>query len=70
MFLTYRAVDALDTFIGERVAKTPDVDFTGKDGVRHTSWTVADAEGIKFIADQFAPYLNARDWETRQRPAR
>ena len=25
---------------------------------------------VGFIADQFAPYINARDWETRQKPAR
>jgi len=54
VFLTYRAVAALDEFIAKQVAEKPDVDFTGKDGVRHTSWTVGDATGIQFIADQFA----------------
>lgn len=71
VFLTYRAVDALDTFIADRVAKTPEVDFTGKDGVRHTSWTVADADGIKFIADQFAeiPFLYIADGHHRSAAA-
>lgn len=54
VFLTYRAVAALDEFIAKTIAEQPDVDFTGKDGVRHTSWTVADATGKQFIADQFA----------------
>jgi len=71
VFLTYRAVDALDSFIGQRVAQTPDVDFTGKDGVRHTSWTVADADGIKFIAEQFAkiPFLYIADGHHRSAAA-
>lgn len=71
VFLTYRAVVALDTFIGERVAQTPDVDFTGKDGVRHTSWTVGDAAGIKFIAEQFAniPFLYIADGHHRSAAA-
>jgi len=25
---------------------------------------------VAYVAQQFAPYLNARDWETRERPAR
>ncbi len=27
------------------------MDFTAKDGVRHTSWVIADADGIQFIED-------------------
>jgi uncharacterized protein (DUF1015 family) len=71
VFLTYRAIAALDEFFARRVAQTPDVDFTGKDGVRHTSWTVADAEGIKFIAEQFAniPFLYIADGHHRSAAA-
>jgi len=71
VFLTYRAVDALDKFIGDRIAQRPEVDFSGKDGVRHTSWTVADAEGIKFIAEQFAkiPFLYIADGHHRSAAA-
>ncbi len=71
VFLTYRAVEALDTFIGERVTKQPDVDFTSKDGVRHTSWTVADVDGIQFIAGQFAkiPFLYIADGHHRSAAA-
>lgn len=71
VFLTYRAVAALDEFIARRVAERPDVDFTGKDGVRHSSWTVGDAEGIKFIAEQFAsiPFLYIADGHHRSAAA-
>jgi uncharacterized protein (DUF1015 family) len=63
VFLTYRAQAALDRFIAKRVAEKPDVDFTGKDGVRHTSWTIDDAAGIQFIAGQFVkiPFLYIAD---------
>ena len=71
VFLTYRAQAALDGFIAKRIAETPAVDFTGKDGVRHTSWTVADPAGIKFIAEQFAqiPFLYIADGHHRSAAA-
>lgn len=53
VFLTYKAVPAMDEFVATRTQLSPDVDFTAKDGVRHTSWRVADAEGIQFISAQF-----------------
>jgi uncharacterized protein (DUF1015 family) len=71
VFLTYRAVAALDGFIAQRVAEKPVVDFTGNDGVRHTSWTVGDAVGIQFIAEQFAqiPFLYIADGHHRSAAA-
>ncbi len=71
VFLTYRAVTALDEFIAKKITENPDVDFTGKDGVRHTSWTVGDAEGIQFIAEQFAkiPFLYIADGHHRSAAA-
>src|SRR6267378_4640633 len=54
VFLTYRASSAFDEFVAKKSAEIPAVDFTGKDGVRHTSWAVADAEGISFVEAQFA----------------
>ena len=71
VFLTYRAVAALDEFIAKKTSGKPDVDFTGKDGVRHSSWTVSDAEGIKFIAEQFAsiPFLYIADGHHRSAAA-
>ncbi len=53
VFLAYRAVRALDDFVAKVTGGKPDVDFTAKDGVRHTAWTVGDAPGIKFIESEF-----------------
>jgi uncharacterized protein (DUF1015 family) len=71
VFLTYRAVAALDEFIVKKIAEKPEVDFTGKDGVRHTSWTIGDATGIQFIAEQFAkiPFLYIADGHHRSAAA-
>jgi uncharacterized protein (DUF1015 family) len=49
VFLAHRGGDALDKFIAGQVSGKPDVDFTAADGVRHTSWTISDADEIKFI---------------------
>jgi len=49
VFLTYRAVAAFDEFVARKIAGTPAVDFTAKDGVRHTSWTIASADEINFV---------------------
>ncbi len=54
VFLTYRANAAIDAFVVRRIAAPPVVDFTAADGVRHSSWTVADAAGIEFIERAFA----------------
>lgn len=53
VFLTYRADPAIDTFVAERTGRAPHVDFTAPDQVRHTSWRIADAEGIRFLEDAF-----------------
>ena len=45
VFLTYRAVAALDEFVAKKISETPDMDFTAKDGVRHTSWTISERGG-------------------------
>ena len=46
------------------------MDFTGKDGVRHGSWTKR-RQGIKFIAEQFAsiPFLYIADGHHRSAAA-
>lgn len=53
-FLFYRAEPALAAFVRERTAAPTEVDFTAPDGVRHSTWTVADAEGIAFLEQCFA----------------
>src|SRR5437773_9780632 len=63
VFLTYRAVPAMDELIKKKTAETPNIDFTAKDGVRHTAWVISDAATIKTIQDEFAkiPFLYIAD---------
>ena len=71
VFLTYRASAELDKFVTQRTSQKPEIDFTAKDGVRHTSWGVADADGIKFIETQFSriPFLYIADGHHRSAAA-
>jgi uncharacterized protein (DUF1015 family) len=71
VFLTYRASTAFDEFVTKKTSEAPAVDFTGKDGVRHTSWTVANAADIQFIEAQFAqiPFLYIADGHHRSAAA-
>ncbi|MBK7997621.1 MAG: DUF1015 domain-containing protein [Verrucomicrobia bacterium] len=71
VFLTYRAVSALDALFAKKVSETPDVDFTGKDGVRHTSWAVNDPATIAAIEKEFAaiPFLYIADGHHRSAAA-
>ena len=71
VFLAYPAVAAVDAFVAERTAGAPYADFTAADGVRHTSWRVADAEGIQFITAAFAqiPFLYIADGHHRSAAA-
>jgi len=71
VFLTYRATAALNKFVAGRVSAIPDMDFAGSDGVRHSAWTVGDAAGIKFIAEQFSqiPFLYIADGHHRSAAA-
>ena len=71
VFLTYRAAEKLDAFVARKISETPAVDFTAKDGVRHTSWTISSAEEIQFIESQFAqiPYLYIADGHHRSAAA-
>jgi uncharacterized protein (DUF1015 family) len=71
VFLTYRAVAEFDAFVAKKVAHTPAVDFTAKDGVRHTSWTISSADEIKFVETHFAliPFLYIADGHHRSAAA-
>ena len=71
VFLTYRAVAAFDAFVAKKISETPAVDFTAKDGVRHTSWTLSAPEEIKFVESQFAqiPILYIADGHHRSAAA-
>jgi len=71
VFLTYRAVAAFDEFVTKKISETPAVDFTGADGVRHTSWTISAPEEISFVEAQFAqiPALYIADGHHRSAAA-
>ena len=47
VFLTYRAVPAMDALVARKISEPPAVDFTGKDNVRHTAWAINDDVTIK-----------------------
>src|SRR6185437_5393166 len=59
VFLTYRANATLDELFKNKSAETPDIDFTAKDGVRHTAWVINDAKTIQQIEGEFGriPFL-------------
>jgi uncharacterized protein (DUF1015 family) len=71
VFLTYRASAELDTFVAKKISQDPEIDFTAKDGVRHTAWVIADGKGIKFIETQFSqiPFLYIADGHHRSAAA-
>jgi uncharacterized protein (DUF1015 family) len=71
VFLTYPAAAAMDQFVAQRTENTPDTDFTGKDGVRHSSWTIEDEAGIRLIESEFAgiPALYVADGHHRSAAA-
>lgn len=71
VFLTYRAVPALDDFIARRMNGKPEIDFTAKDGVRHSAWTIGDSHDVKFIETQFTriPALYIADGHHRSAAA-
>jgi uncharacterized protein (DUF1015 family) len=71
VFLTYRAVAAFDEFVAKKISEVPAVDFTGKDGVRHTSWAIAEPLDVAFVEMQFAqiPALYIADGHHRSAAA-
>jgi uncharacterized protein (DUF1015 family) len=63
-FLVYRALPELKHLITRIVREAPDVDFTAKDGVRHSSWTVPYSGAITNI-----PFLYIADGHHRSAAA-
>ncbi len=53
VFLTYRAEPALDQLFALRTAQPPVIDFTAKDGVRHTSWVLSEEAEVNLIQKSF-----------------
>jgi uncharacterized protein (DUF1015 family) len=54
VFLVYRALPEVDALVEKKLAGKPDVDFTAKDGVRHSSWTIAQPGEIALIEHAFS----------------
>ena len=72
VFLTFRETDhKLQSLISHTTLLTPDVDFTAKDGVRHTAWVVHESQEIEFIENYFknVPFLYIADGHHRSAAA-
>ena len=71
VFLTYRAVAALDAKFAKITQQTPAVDFRAQDGVQHTSWVVETEEAIREIEQGFSniPFLYIADGHHRSAAA-
>lgn len=71
VFLTYKADAELDARLGGIASGAPAVDFTAPDGVRHTSWAIADKATVDFIQQRFAgiPFLYIADGHHRSAAA-
>lgn len=71
VFLTYRALSALDAYVARRTAQAPEIQFTAPDGVRHAAWVVAAAEDIQLVEQAFAslPCLYIADGHHRSAAA-
>jgi uncharacterized protein (DUF1015 family) len=71
VFLTYRAVEALDELMRRQTAAPPETDFTARDGVRHSAWVVREPEIIEVIRREFerVPCLYIADGHHRSAAA-
>ncbi|MEO8056210.1 MAG: DUF1015 family protein [Acidobacteriota bacterium] len=66
VFLTYRAVDAIDARVAAVTALPPEFDFEAPDAVRHTLWLVPETD-VAFFVSAFAavPLLYVADGHHR-----
>ena len=71
VFLTYRAVPKLRDLFARKTAEPPDVDFTAKDGVRHSAWTFRGQADLDLLEKEFAeiPSLYIADGHHRSAAA-
>jgi uncharacterized protein (DUF1015 family) len=70
VFLTYRAVDAIDARVASVTARRAEFDFEAPDAVRHTLWIVPDTD-VDFFVSAFAavPFLYVADGHHRSASA-
>ncbi len=71
VFLTYKADPAIDALVSRLTSAAPEIDFTAPDGVRHSSWPVAEMADIDFLIAAFAemPALYIADGHHRSAAA-
>lgn len=71
VFLTYKAVAALDAMFSEVTSAEPEIDFTAGDGVCHSAWLITDETRIAAIQKEFAalPALYIADGHHRSAAA-
>src|SRR5206468_6436059 len=71
VLLTARASDKLKKFTAKTTTRKPDINFTAKDGIVHSSWVISDADDIQFIEKEFAqvPALYIADGHHRSAAA-
>src|ERR1700720_1574973 len=71
VFLVYRANRNIHEFIARKSAEPPGIDFTAKDGVRHSAWLVAEATDMQFLEAEFGgiPALYIADGHHRSAAA-
>jgi uncharacterized protein (DUF1015 family) len=69
--MAFRAARTVEEFIAKKTSEKPEIDFTARDGVRHTSWTIHDAKEMQFIETEFAkvPALYIADGHHRSAAA-
>jgi len=67
VFLVYRANRLMDELAAKHTAQAPDTDFTARDGIRHSSWTLRDGEDIALARRTFEniPFLYIADGHHR-----
>jgi uncharacterized protein (DUF1015 family) len=71
VFLTYKAVAEMDDYVKVKTSMEPVIDFTAKDGVRHSSWNISDTNEISQIEKLFSkiPFLYIADGHHRSAAA-
>ncbi len=71
VFLVYPSNATLNELAASRTALAPEIDFSAKDGVRHTAWVISEPQDIAVIALEFArmPALYIADGHHRSAAA-
>ena len=53
VFLVYPATAVIDSILADTTKRTPDMDVTAADGVRHELWVLSDEDTVKTLTDAF-----------------